>query len=58
MPVLWVGGGLDPTYVDLMSAVAERRGDIVHVVPGVGHNVVAEAPGELAAAVDSWTAGS
>ena len=56
-PILWVAGGLDPAYVEVMSAAAERRGELVHVVPQVGHNLVAEAPDGLAGAIASWENG-
>jgi pimeloyl-ACP methyl ester carboxylesterase len=54
MPVLWVAGGLDPGYVATMTTAAESRGDPVVVVPGVGHNVVAEAPGALVRSIEAW----
>jgi 2-succinyl-6-hydroxy-2,4-cyclohexadiene-1-carboxylate synthase len=54
MPVLWVAGELDRGYTAVMSAAAATRGDPFVVVPGVGHNVVAEAPGILARSIDEW----
>ncbi len=54
VPVLWVAGGLDPGYVATMTAAAESRGDPVVVVPGAGHNVVAEAPGALVRSIEAW----
>ncbi|HEY5888963.1 MAG TPA: alpha/beta fold hydrolase, partial [Acidimicrobiales bacterium] len=54
VPVLWVAGGLDPGYVATMATAAESRGDHVVVVPGVGHNVVAEAPGALIRSIEAW----
>jgi 2-succinyl-6-hydroxy-2,4-cyclohexadiene-1-carboxylate synthase len=56
VPVLWVAGGLDPAYVATMTAAAGSRGDPVVVVPGVGHNVVAEDPGALVGAIKAWIA--
>jgi 2-succinyl-6-hydroxy-2,4-cyclohexadiene-1-carboxylate synthase len=56
VPVLWVAGGLDPAYVATMTAAAGSRGDPVMVVPGVGHNVVAEDPGALVGAIEAWIA--
>ncbi len=53
-PVLWVAGGLDEKYTSIAETGATRPGDALAVVPGVGHNVVLEAPAALAGAVDAW----
>ncbi len=54
MPVLWVAGTRDARY----AAIArEAGGDAAAIVPGAGHNIVADAPTGLAGIVRAWLAG-
>lgn len=53
--ILWVAGGLDIAYAAVMAPLASSRGEDLVVIPGVGHNVIAEAP---AAVADVIAAGS
>ncbi len=48
----WVVGGLDQKFVRIGQRVLEQRpATRLHVIPGVGHNPLLEAPGKLFAAV-------
>jgi len=58
MPVLLVAGGDDAGYRAVareMAGVIRRA--VVAEVPGVGHAVVGEGPGETASALAAWLAG-
>ncbi|MDQ3781782.1 MAG: alpha/beta fold hydrolase, partial [Actinomycetota bacterium] len=53
-PILWVAGAVDAAYVATMSALAAPRGEALVVIPGVGHNVIAETPAAVADAITAW----
>lgn len=58
MPALFLAGAEDETYATLARDMAGLAGDgAVIEVPGVGHNLILEAPGEVAAAIRIVTAG-
>jgi len=55
MPLLVVSGARDERYTEQSAAMAKAAPNGEHVViEGAGHNVVLEAPGELAAAVEDF----
>lgn len=53
-PVHYLAGALDVRYADRAREIAAARGPaMVRVVPGAGHNLLIEAPGQVAAAIDA-----
>jgi 2-succinyl-6-hydroxy-2,4-cyclohexadiene-1-carboxylate synthase len=48
MPVVFIAGALDERYVEFAAAMSIAVGRRPVIVPGVGHNVVLEAPQALA----------
>ena len=58
MPVRWMAGGEDPVYVDVVRRAANlcTRGSH-RIVPGVGHVLHLEAPGEVAHAIREFAEG-
>lgn len=57
MPVVFVAGGNDTRYVESATAMAASRREKPIIVPDVGHNVVLEAPGPVAAVVADMLSG-
>ena len=55
MPLLAVSGGNDVRYGEQAASLAAAAGDGIHqVVPGVGHNVVLEAPKALGGLIEAF----
>jgi len=57
MPTTFLAGGLDDKYTDFARAMAKAMGARPVIVPGVGHNLVLEAPDAVAAVVKTVLAG-
>lgn len=51
MPTLWIAGERDERYAAIATDAARRTGGELVVVPGAGHDVVADAPEDVADAV-------
>ena len=55
MPVLAISGARDEKYTRLAAEIANSVTDGRHIsIPEAGHNVILEAPGELAAAIEEF----
>jgi 2-succinyl-6-hydroxy-2,4-cyclohexadiene-1-carboxylate synthase len=55
MPLLTISGGRDVRYTELAAGLAAAVPDGRHaVIPGAGHNVILEAPQELATVVEEF----
>lgn len=51
MPIAIIAGGRDVKYTGVAGDMARSRGEEPIIIPGVGHNVILEDPGGLAAIV-------
>jgi 2-succinyl-6-hydroxy-2,4-cyclohexadiene-1-carboxylate synthase len=58
IPVVCVAGERDQKYAAVARDMARTRGDRPVIVARAGHNVILEAPGEVAAAIDELLAGA